>query len=285
DAQVVHPRVPPPELSRALDFEPPLDRVEQVAFTARTTAESFIHALTAAGLTCTELRVELSGELDELVARSWLLPGGFDASAVIDRVRWQLQAAAGGPLRSRVTGLRLEPVMLDDVANQTPGLFGSGPDERVHHVLSRVQAMLGYEGVVTPRLCGGRWLAERQELVPWGERPAVASALERPWPGLVPDPLPALVFAEPLPVRLLAVDGAPVAIDGRGRLGGAPEVVEVLGDTYRVTQWAGPWPIDERPWDPQRHRVASRFQVVDETGGAWLLFLDGRGWWAEARYD
>ena len=268
DPSVVDPRVPPPELTRQLDFEPPLSLVDQVAFTSRTMVEEFIGGLTAAGLACTELRVELTGELDELVARTWLTPGIFEPAAVIDRIRWQLQAAAGDQLGSGIVSLRLEPVAVDALVNHVPGLFGSGTDERVHHVLSRVQAMLGHEGVLTPRLGGGRWLAERQVMVPWGDRPSVGSgqgALNpsaRPWPGRVPDPLPATVFSEPRPVQLLAGD-----------------------DRHVVLSWAGPWAIDEHAWDPVRHRSASRFQVVDEAGTAWLLVLQAGRWWAEARYD
>ena len=52
-----------------------------------------------------------------------------------------------------------------------------------------------------------------------------------------------------------------------------------------VTGWAGPWAIDERGWDPARHRSASRFQVVDDSGTAWLLVVQGSRWWAEGRYD
>jgi len=299
DPSRVQPRVPPPELTRHLGFEPPLALVEQVAFTARAMVEEFIAGLTAAGLACTELRVEVTGELDELVVRTWLTPGVFEPAAVVDRIRWQLQAAAGNQLHSGVTGLRLEPVAVDALANHVPGLFGSGTDERVHHVLSRVQAMLGHEGVLTPRIGGGRWLAERQVLVPWGDRPTSLPqaqgrqrsgigglhAAERPWPGRVPDPLPAAVFSEPRPVQLIGGDDQPVTLDKRGQLQGRPRVLRDGDDRRTVVSWAGPWAIDERAWDPVRHRNASRFQVVDDAGTAWLLVLQGSRWWAEGRYD
>jgi len=181
--------------------------------------------------------------------------------------------------------VRLEPVAVDALANHVAGLFGSGTDERVHHVLSRVQAMLGHEGVVTTRIGGGRWLAERQVMVAWGDRPVVGTPAERPWPGRVPDPLPAAVFAEPRPVRLLALDGESVRLDDRGQLCGQPGILGLDDQQLSVVRWAGPWPIDERAWDPARHRSASRFQVVDEAGTAWLLVLQAGRWWAEARYD
>ena len=285
DPSTVQPRTPPPELTRQLDFEPALTLVEQVAFSARSTAEAFIGGLTDAGLACTEIRVELLGDRDELVARNWLAAAVFDASAVVDRVRWQLQAAAGNQLRSGVVSLRLEPIAVDALAHHIPGLFGSGPDERVHHVLSRVQGMLGHAGVVTPQLAGGRWLAERQVLVPWGDRPRQPTPRERPWPGQVPAPLPATVFAELRSVQLVGAGGHAVALNGRGFVTDPPIALRIDAQHRTVIGWAGPWPIDERPWDPERHRVACRFQVVDGSGTAWLLLLDERGWWAEARYD
>lgn len=284
DPRVVQPRVPPPELVRQIAFEPPLSRIDQVAFTARSTVEQFIAGLSAAGLACTELRIEFTGDLDEFVARTWGTPGMFDAPAVVDRIRWQLQAAAGDQLGSAVTGMRLEPVAVDALANHVPGLFGTGTDERVHHVLSRVQGMLGHDGVLTPRIGGGRWLAERQELVPWGDRPSPASP-SAPWPGSLPDPLPTTVFAEPRPVQLLTAGGRGVAVDDRGMLHDVPTQLRDGEERRTVIGWAGPWPIDERSWDPVRHRRASRFQVVDGTGTAWLLVLQGSHWWAEGRYD
>lgn len=287
DPSLVQPREVPPELVRTLDFEPPLTLVDQVAFTARATVEEFIAALAAAGLACTELRVEFTGERGELATRTWGSPEVFDAAAVVDRVRWQLQAAAGEVLRSGVTGLRLEPVAVDALAHHAPGLFGSGTDERVHHVLSRVQAMLGHEGVVTPRIGGGRWLAERQELVPWGDRAPSrqAAVADLPWPGSLPDPLPTTVFPEPRPVRLQAADGREVAVDDRGTLRGVPTALHVGDERRTVIGWAGPWPIDERTWDPGRHRSGCRCQVVDGAGTAWLLVRGGDEWWAEGRYD
>ena len=291
DPRVVQPRVPPAELTRQVEFEPPLALVDQVAFSVRSMTEGFIAGLTAAGLACTELRVEITGELDELVARTWLTPGVFDAVAVVDRIRWQLQAAAGSRLHSGVTGVRLEPVGVDALANHVPGLFGSGTDERVHHVLSRVQGMLGHDGVLTPRIGGGRWLAERQVLVPWGDRPSAGTGnggptpAAGPWPGRVPDPLPSAVFPEPRPMQVLDTNGRTVTLDDRIRLSGPPAVLRDGDDRRRVVNWAGPWPVDERAWDPVRHRCASRFQVVDEAGTGWLLVLQGSRWWAEGRYD
>ena len=79
--------------------------------------------------------------------------------------------------------MRIEPAAVDAARHHAPAIFGAGTDERVHHALSRVQAMLGHRGVVTPAIGGGRWLAERQVLVPWGDRAVLAKERARPWPG------------------------------------------------------------------------------------------------------
>jgi protein ImuB len=285
DPRQVAPRQPPPELIAKIEFDVPLTLVDQVAFASRAGVAKFIDDVAAAGLVCTEVRLEFCGEQDEFFARTWLTPATFDAAAVTDRIRWQLQAAAGKEIFSGIVSVQLEPVAVDAVANHAPGLFGLGPDERVHHAMSRVQAMLGHFGVLTPRIGGGRWLAERQVLVPWGDRPAETAPPDRPWPGRIPDPLPATVFPAPIPVLLDAASGAPVTVDERGQLAGVPTTFNAGASRRRVVGWAGPWPVAERAWDAQRQRQANRFQVVDETGTAWLLLCDAQGWWAEARYD
>jgi len=286
DTRPVTPRVPPPELARQIDLEVGLDQVDRIAFAVRGPATDFITALEAAGLVCTEVRVSLRTEEEETVERVWLHPAAFTAPAVVDRVRWQLEAAAGVTITSPVTRIRLEPVAVDDAAHHSPGLFGTGPDERVHHGLTRVQAMLGHSSVVTATIGGGRWLAERQVFTPWGDRTTVVQPGNRPWPGHLPAPLPASVFPIPRPVSVLAAGGSPVTVDARGTVSAAPWLLVDEFGRHRLTGWAGPWPVDERGWDATRHRHACRFQVTDTGGAAWLLFLDdGGSWWSEGRYD
>ena len=284
DPRAVAPRTPPPELQREIAFEPPLEIADQVAFGVRLAADEFIAGLGAIDLVCTELRVELTGDRGERSERVWLHPGSFDATSVVDRVRWQLGEDADG-LTSGVALVRISPERVDAASHHAPAIFGAGPEERVHHALSRVQAMLGHRGVLTPAVGGGRWLAERQVLVPWGDRAVVAKERTRPWPGSLPDPLPASVFAKPPQVEVLAPMGGPVGVDDRGRMTAHPAVLIEGGRRRAVEQWAGPWPVSERGWDAARARRAHRFQVVDADGVAWLLICEDGRWKAEARYD
>lgn len=285
DTRSVQGRTPPPELALGLDFEPPLNLIEQVAFASRAMVERFVIQLSEAGLVATEVQVELLTENDEFCTKTWASPTSFEAAELLDRIRWQAQAAAGTQITAAITGVRLEPIAVDDAAHHEPGLFGLGPDERVHHAMSRVQSMLGPDQVLRPRIVGGRWLAERQELLPWGDRPLESAPVNRPWPGQVPAPLPATVFPEPLRARLLSGDGTPVSLDERGQLSAVPVRLWAEGTTRVVIEWAGPWPVDERFWDAERYRSASRFQVVDGEGLGWLLYTDSTRWWLEARYD
>ncbi|GAB2458944.1 protein ImuB [Conyzicola lurida] len=284
DARLVSPRVPPKQLEQSVDFEPPLDRIDQVTFGVLGIADAFITGLIAAKLVCTGIRIDIESDAGELSGRSWLHPRSFTASEVVDRVRWQLQGgAAESGLSSGIMRVTITPESVDSVGNHEEGLWGTGPDERIHHGLSRVQGMLGHEGVLTAVVGGGRTLADRATLVAWGDRAPVPAA--RPWPGQLPQPAPATVFPTAHPVHVFAAGGDAVTVDERGALSAAPLEFGASGRLRRVAAWAGPWIVDERWWDAQTRQRASRFQLVDDDGIAWLLAFTDPHWIAEARYD
>ncbi|WP_232527836.1 Y-family DNA polymerase [Microbacterium suaedae] len=282
DSRTVVPRVPPPELARELVLEPPLELADQVAFAVRRTADAFCDGLGGAGLVCTALRVTIESDLGSRSERIWQHPQSFDAASIVDRVRWQLQPSLETPsLSGGVTRILLEPDAVDDATGHQPALVGQGPDERTHHAMTRVQSALGHRGVLTPTIGGGRWLAERETLRPWGDAAGPARRRDLPWPGSLPPPLPAEVFHEARAAHIVGAHDVPVAIDERGLLTTPPAVI----DGRRITHWAGPWPIVERTWDPARARRAHRFQIVDEEQAAWLAVLEDGRWWLEGRYS
>ncbi|BDZ53111.1 hypothetical protein GCM10025870_01840 [Agromyces marinus] len=176
----VAPRTPPPDFEVEQHFEPPLERIDQLAFAFRVRAEEFIERMRAKRLVCTGIRVELDDDRGGHSSRSWLHPHWFTPADVVDRVRWQLQGAgpADAGLEAPIVRLRIVPERVDSTGNHEEGLWGGGPDERVHHGLTRVQSMLGHEGVLTAAVGGGRMLADRQVLVPWGDRPPEGAAAE-----------------------------------------------------------------------------------------------------------
>lgn len=281
-------RTPPPEFEVQQEFEPPLDRIDQLAFAFRVRADEFIERMRAKRLVCTGIRIEIDDEAGGHSSRSWLHPRWFTPADVVDRVRWQLQGAgtADSALTSPITRLRIVPERIDSTGNHEEGLWGGGPDERVHHGLTRVQSMLGHDAVVTAAIGGGRMLAERQVLVPWGDRAPERGDTAAPWPGSLPTLAPASVFRERLPIGLLDAGGAIVTIDARGAISANPERFALAGGAAApVRAWAGPWPVVERWWDAEHAKRVHRFQIVDDDGCAWLLVRDDEGWWAEARYD
>jgi len=286
DSWPLAPRTPPADFDVVVDFEPALDRVDQVAFGVRAASEQFIDALTAAKLACTAIRVELVSDGPDLSERVWLHPRSFTPADVVDRVRWQLQGASevDAGLQAGVIRARISPEAVDPIGHHESGLWGSGPDERIHHGLSRVQSMLGHGAVLIPSVGGGRTLGDRQQLVAWGDRPVGGRAATQPWPGQLPVPLPGTVFSPRHPLAVFGVGGAAVAVDDRGALSVAPAELAAGSTVLRLESWAGPWPVDERWWSADANR-SWRFQAVDSTGCAWLLVLDAGGWWAEARYD
>lgn len=283
-------RTPPPELARHVDFEPPLDNAETISFSARRTADQVVAGLAAQQLVCTEVRIEAYVEGasydDPASSRHWLHPRWFTAADLVDRLHWQLQGSfRAGKVRAPVSRVLFTPVTVVPDAVHADGLWG-GTDERVQRGIARVQGMLGHEAVVRPVLQGGRAPADRQALVPWGERPTGLRPASHPWPGSIPPPAPARVFASPGPAEVVDAAGRPVAVDERGGVVGEPARFRPeRGGWQPVAAWAGPWPVEELWWEGGARRVA-RFQVVGVDGRAWLLTWESPGsWWTEAAYD
>ncbi|WP_460802158.1 DNA polymerase Y family protein [Microbacterium sp. GXF6406] len=285
DSRAGEPQPPEPDLARRVDFDAPLTQADQIAFAVRQTADAVIAALAERSQVCTEVRIDMTDDDGSLDSREWLHPTSFDSGDLVDRVRWQLEALAPSAstevrVGAGICEVRITPTRIDDSANHQPGLFGQGPEQRLHHVVSRVQALLGHRAVVTPVIAGGRRLAERQVLQPWGDRLPRERDAAQPWPGSMPHPLPSEIFIPPVPIRVTAADDSPPVVDDRGELSAAPARIEGAA----IMLWAGPWPLRERSWDAPRSRSAQRLQIVDEHQRAWLVLWEDDSWWAEGRY-
>lgn len=295
-------RTPPPELACEVAFEPPLDSVEAICFSVRTTAERFVAGLAERQEVATAVRVEAScagprGEDVVVSAREWLHPRHFSPRDLVDRVHWQLQGQSQGAVRSRravravtepVTRVRFVPVTAEPADAHAEGLWGGGASELVERGMARVQAMLGFDAVQVPLVQGGRTPAARQTTVAWGDRGRVVRSPQQPWPGQIPAPAPVRVFAQPLPSEVQDASGVPVEVDERGWVSGEPTIVRTPDAGWLpVDGWAGPWPMDETWWEAEGSptRRAARFQVVGVDGRAWLMACVDGAWWVEAGYD
>ena len=285
DSRPLVPRSPDAVLAREIVFETPLALADQVAFAVRQTADAVMSAVAAESAVCTEVRIELTDDRGGVGARTWLHPTCFTAAELVDRVRWQLESAADASLdedraSAGIAEVRIVPTRIDDASHHQPGLFGQGAQERLHHGVSRVQTILGHRGVVTATITGGRLLADRQLLTPWGDRAVLEREPERPWPGRLPPPLPTEVFSPPRPVRVEAAPAETITVDERGILSAEPELI----DGAAVLSWAGPWPVRDRAWDAEEGRIVHRLQLLDEHQRAWTVFCEKGGWWAEGLY-
>jgi protein ImuB len=133
---------------------------------------------------------------------------------------------------------------------------------------------------------GGRRPAEQVLLVPFGDAATPPHPAGRPWPGQIPAPSPATVFAVPLAASVTDDCGAPVAVSGRAELSAQPAWLAAAGKPPRaITAWAGPWPVTQRWWDPPQACRQARFQLVTDDGKAWLAALQDGCWLIEAGYD
>lgn len=283
------PRTPTPDRICAIDFEPGITSIETVCFSVRQTAETFVAGLASQHLVCTEVQVEAETDRGTVSGRTWAHTNWFGATDLVDRVRWQLQAAGRSELLDGpIVRVRFEPITVEPSSAHAEALWGSGSDERVERGVAKVQAMLGHEAVVRPVRQGGRGAMDRQILVPWGEKATGARAADRPWPGSLPGPAPTRVFAEPTPAGVVDQAGHPIRLTDRGVLTGHPARFRTGTDQQwqPVLSWAGPWPVDERWWAEDSAGLVARCQVVGAEGRAWLLRHDEvNGWRTEASYD
>ena len=298
-------RRPAPDLAVTWQFEPPVERVEGCAFVAKTLADELHTSLLSEGLACIRVAIEAETEQGQIQLRLWRHEGALSAAAIADRTRWQLDGwlrqTRGGPT-SGIVRLTLVPDEVVPATGRQLGFWG-GRNERaddVTRVVARLQAMLGPEAVSVPEWRGGIGPAEQIALVPAAavdlaeERLAtVSSWVQEPWPGRIPAPAPARIAPDPIPVELLDDQGQLLGVSGRGEITDPPALIRRVGTNGPlqaktqavVVAWAGPWPADQRWWDPLTHRRRARLQVVLDDGSAHLLTLEHRRWTIEATYD
>ncbi|MGH3965939.1 MAG: DNA polymerase Y family protein [Pseudonocardiaceae bacterium] len=289
-------RHPPVDLAVTRRFDPPVDRVDAAAFASREPAEQLHAALASRGLACIRLGVRACTGAGEELHRVWRCAEPLTASGIADRVRWQLDGwltSRGSRPSAGITLLHLIPEEVVGGKALQRGLWGESgeDDERAGRALVRVQAMLGPEAVLTGVLGGGRDPTDRIRLVPWGDDLVPARVADHPWPGRLPAPSPSRVPTCPLSAEVLDDAGRVVGVSGRGMLTGVPYRIVVDGNPpRRVLTWAGPWPVEERWWEPDGGRRCARLQAVlaPEPAGeplAVLLACEAGRWRVEGIYE
>ncbi|MEJ5927915.1 DNA polymerase Y family protein [Corynebacterium sp. H128] len=283
----VAPELPTSELRVELTPEEPITRVDEAAFLARTLAVTLHGKLQRAGVICQRLKVIAVADTE--LARVWRTREPLTESATADRVRWQLDGWLTSRQIPEITTLALEPLEVS-VPVHDQGLWGASDDKaaQARRVINRVQSLLGTDAVLQPRATGGRGATEQVELVPYGEEvPERRQA--GPWLGALPSPLPARAASHPASaIQLVDAAGDPVFVRADAVLSGDPVWAVQGARRCAVLGWAGPWPIDDRWWEPDAAQKYARLQLVVDQAGAQraflLVWLAGR-WRIEASYD
>lgn len=300
------------ELSEELD--PPTDRSDIAVFAGKGLADRLAGQLESEGLACNKVVIEATTEDGQTFSRTWRLDGGFSPGAIAQRMRWQLDgwltaggdagAGAASGRSGAATGSSNSPpgsalariTIVPEEVTAHPGVqlsFWGGqtePGRRAARGIARLQGLLGPEAVVVPEYKGGRGPDDKFRLVPADavdllNRSAVPEFLaEAPWPGNVPAPSPALVFSDRKGVGVLDGAGKALGVDG-DRLSASPTTVTLGARRLQVTGWAGPWPVNERWWDPKASRRLVRMQVACADNNAYLVAFEEGRWWLEAAYD
>lgn len=290
---------PPVGLMVEQRFDVPVGELEVVAFAARSLAERLLERLAAAGQVCTQLAIAVEDDAGGWHERLWSHPAGLGVAAVVERVRWQCdgmtaagtQGVSAVPVDRGVVAVRLDPteVRADDGAQAALWGGRSDADTWAERSIARLAGLLGDEQVVMAEWHGGRVPDDRHRWVPASlavqQRPAVRAA-DEPWPGGLPMPSPAEVLVEPRPLAVFDAAGRPVAVSARGLVSGEPvSMCDDGGSPQAIVAWAGPWPLEERWWDPARRRRHARFQLLTATGEAYLAAVERQQWWLLAVYS
>ncbi|MEM9033426.1 MAG: DNA polymerase Y family protein [Actinomycetota bacterium] len=287
----------PPDLVVTAELDPPIERVEGAAFLSRGLADELDERLGDLGLACTRVVIEAETEHGEVLARTWRHEGTLGPREIADRIRWQLDGwLLAGPGHRPTGGLVRLTLRPDEVVadrGRQLGFWGgeSAADVRITRAAARLQGLLGPEAVLVPELRGGRGPGEQVRLIPAvgvelrTDRPVEGQGRDAPWPGRVPSPSPTTVVDGYEPIEVLDGSGQSVRISARGLLEGEPARVVLDGIDAGVTGWAGPWPVEERWWDPASARRRARLQLLLDDGRAVLAARERHRWLVEARYD
>lgn len=289
---------PPPDLVVSAELDPPAEQVAPIAFVARGMADELHARLDARGSVCTRIVISAETEHGERSERVWRHEGALSAGAIADRVRWQMDGWLHANVRQRpsagIAHLWLHPDEVIAADGRQLGFWGAdtGAADRAVRAIARVQGLLGTDAVLVPEYAGGRGPGEQLRLVPaaavdlGADRPAARPDwVAAPWPGRLPNPSPATLHPDAVPVDVLDARGRRVVVDGRCRPTAEPAALRAGRRRRRIESWAGPWPVDERWWDPERHSRRVRYQVVTDDGAAHLVVLEGGRWTIAATYD
>ncbi len=165
-------------------------------------------------------------------------------------------------------------------------------EEDVRKTLDRVVSLAGDNSVLSPRSFGGRSLSDAAHLVPFAEKTLTKSKRLKslgdsaPWPGSLVGRYPTCVYEKPFEVTVLDSSGKLVSMNGRGVLATDPyEVVMPSSVRLTVSNFIGPWIVEEKWWTDKNQRYGRILVNFSEDATVHLLCRKKQRWFLEATYD
>lgn len=306
DVHMLVPELPPPDFIRQHEFEEPVATSTIVLAALHDTCADLVSSLEARALQCVRMHVLIESDHAERNERMWHQPRGFTAHGILERLRWQLEGwllGEGATITAGIVRVQLVPIDVRLLDAEQQGLWGGRRehDERAFRAVTQALAVHSDVNVTVPEWRGGRDIAQAFVQVPVEgvdlrdraacvRRVTSGNGVPEQWSGVLPTPSPSTVYTVPIPVRLCDADGRDVVVGGRHELGNTPAFVKFETADHRVVSWAGPWPVEERWWDPLRHRRMARMQVFVENPRTraqqvLLLVVENKQWSVAAMYN
>lgn len=299
---------PPSDFSCVYESDTPLVSVSHVVEASRSTIEEMVHRIDVSGQQCVRVLIHCETDHGESMSRIWGESRGFTTSALAQRLSYQLDGwfvHCGDDLDAPTSGIVrvcMTPVECREALATQAVLWGGNEEntERAARAVAQMCAVDDCVRVTVPQWEGGRDITTAYSQVSahtvditqsqhGAVRVGATKNHTEKWSGSLPVPWPAWVAAQPIDINIVDADQHHVGVTGRHELTSTPVSVEMGRLHYHIEKVGGPWPVEERWWDPRRARRHVRAQLlVRNAQGAtrvFLVVLENNVWKLIARYD
>jgi protein ImuB len=299
---------PASDFSCVYESDTPLVSVSHVVGASHCAIEEMMRRIDTSGQQCVRVLIHCETDHGESMSRIWGESHGFTTSALVQRLSYQLDGWLVHPgddvdaPTSGIVRVCITPVECREVLATQAVLWGGNEEntERAARAVAQMCAVADCVRVTVAQWEGGRDITTAYLQVPVGTvdithlqhsaaRVGATKNHTDTWSGSLPMPWPAWVAAQPIDINVFDAHQRHVGVTGRHELTSAPVSVEMGTLHYQVEKVGGPWPVEERWWDPRRARRHVRAQLlVRNAQGAqrvFLVVLENNVWKLIARYD
>ncbi|MFY9190742.1 MAG: DNA polymerase Y family protein [Lawsonella sp.] len=280
----------PQQMEVREECSPPLVKIDEAAFLARRLAVKLHAKLNAQGLCCTAVEIGATTTGHHTLTRVWRCEEPLSASAIADRMRWQIDGWFTARKKQHTTPsaalqfVWIAPVETHYAGEHQPDLWSGDTQQDVKRkkCVSRVQGLLGGAEVLHPVPSGGWGADSRIMWLPYGDEPTKDNkkAAHAPWEGKLLAPLP--VHRQHQKIGLYDSSQQHITVSGRGTLSAPPHHVKVGNVSHKIINWAGPWTINDAWWSAHPERYALLQVAVHNN--LFLLNCQQGTWYIEGEY-